>query len=672
MLKVNNICISVSNKELFKIEEFKAYKNTITVIYGESGCGKTTFLEALNNASIPYMVSDITVDNDNIRKLVTLSKQEPLLVESLTIKDNLKLHLNMNGVSLDKELYDHLVNLLELDSLLQQYPLSLSIGELKRASLFIHCMINKPILLLDEPTASLNDEFVHIVMEVIHIMKSKNKMIIISTHDDRIKNIADRIYEIKNQRLILIKNSMIEDDNEIQAISNKINPLSIHKILRNRKKYKRFLNMFLTCISLFIVSSLSFSFIYGQASINVLKDKLNKNVSNTMIVYKQIAPGVEQTFAFDNFPMLDETEKNYLKNHQFIKDIKNYYLISLEYIDDPSDKRHVITVYDDHKEKQNYNVFEEGITLNYSTYYEDFENSNGIIKRFNDEGVYISEYLAEFLNIDTNHSTIGIHLPILSKINDPGAYLRFYEGNDEYHYTTFHISDEISEYIEIKVAGVYDYNSIVYASDNFGLVLIPNDLYESYIAKYKFDEPYVIENEANKIFPRYTSYPYEACAFIVTYEPENVEDLMNDLYNNGFRYLSQYYDIESLLQAQKTNSSIFIFIGIIIFAVGCIISFVLNYIQRKENISMNRIFKLYHLSNKTYYQIMFIQWIEDTLFISIISIFFIYMIIKFQSYFNFAYTELNIFSILLIFFISSVMCCVLPFVSNLIAIKKDD
>ena len=672
MLKVKNIDISISNKRLFIINEFDAYPKSISVIFGESGTGKTTFLEYLNNAHVDFMIDEYAIDSKNVRNYITLSKQESILIESLTVKENLDFYLNINSVKVDKELYDKLIRLLELNNILKQYPLSLSGGELRRVSLFIHCMLNKPVLLLDEPTASLDSVSIDKVIEVINIMKSRNTTIIISTHDDKIKDIADNLYEITNYELKHVNKQIRQEFFRIQPLVQNVKSFTLYKILRNRKKYKIRVSLFITCISLFVVSALTFSFIYGQASINVLKEKLNKNISNTMIVYKQIAPGVDQTFAYENFSILNEKEKNYLKNHQYIKDIKNYYLFSLTYVEDSSDKRHEITVFDSQNNQQKYSVFEKGVTLNYSTYYEEFKESKGIIKRFNDEGIYISEYLAEFLQIDEEHTTIGINLPILNKINYPGAYSCFYEGSDEYHYTTFHEATEVSEYVEIKVAGVYDYDSIAYMVDSFGMILLPNDLYESYIEKYQFEEPYVTKNPDSKIFPEITSYPYEPCAFTITYEPEHVEELMNDLYDNGFRYLSQYYDVESLIQAQKTNSNMFLFIGIIIFVVGCVISLVLNYIQRGEMVSINRIFKLHNLNDKTYYQIMSLQWIEDTIFISILSAFVVYMMIKFQTHFNFAYTEFDVLTIILIFLVSSVVCYILPFISNLISTRNHD
>ena len=84
-----------------------------------------------------------------------------------------------------------IINKLEIGKLLDKYPNQLSGGEKFRCALLLCIMKNTDIILLDEPTAALEDEQKKIVIELLEYLASKGKTIIISTHDDLMMKHSD-------------------------------------------------------------------------------------------------------------------------------------------------------------------------------------------------------------------------------------------------------------------------------------------------------------------------------------------------------------------------------------------------------------------------------------------------------------------------------------------------
>ena len=93
-----------------------------------------------------------------------------------------------------------------LESIKNKYPNQISGGEAQRVSL-IRSIIHNPLCIIaDEPTANLDKDNLYIMIELIQSLKiNYNKSFIISTHDNRLCDIADKSYYLNNCKLKLIK-----------------------------------------------------------------------------------------------------------------------------------------------------------------------------------------------------------------------------------------------------------------------------------------------------------------------------------------------------------------------------------------------------------------------------------------------------------------------------------
>ncbi|MHA1849590.1 MAG: energy-coupling factor ABC transporter ATP-binding protein [Promethearchaeota archaeon] len=169
--------------------------NNLTVIMGPNGAGKTTFFKLLDLLLTPREGRIIVDDMDLLslpprqkiewRKNVSLVFQEPFLLD-LTVRKNLEYPLRLLGISkieLSKLVNDALESF-KLTKIQDKKPWQLSGGDKKRVA-FTQAVIRKPkLLLLDEPTASIDPENSAMIESyIMRLKKEGNTLILMATHD---------------------------------------------------------------------------------------------------------------------------------------------------------------------------------------------------------------------------------------------------------------------------------------------------------------------------------------------------------------------------------------------------------------------------------------------------------------------------------------------------------
>ncbi len=234
---VNKKELVIINKESREIIEFNwkyTYKNkikydlilkksSICVLKGESGIGKTTFLDLFSGLLNPNNSRwQIKLDKEInksfigeegaslIKNFLTYCTQESFFFEG-SLKDNLIFSRPLNtsdNLKIDNIIKDLLVeldlkNILDRDYSLKK-PINLAMdfysgGEKKRLGLIRTFLKDKAIEIYDEPTSYLDEEG---GKKVINLLKerSKEKIIIISTHDEKIIDIADQVININDYK----------------------------------------------------------------------------------------------------------------------------------------------------------------------------------------------------------------------------------------------------------------------------------------------------------------------------------------------------------------------------------------------------------------------------------------------------------------------------------------
>ena len=174
--------------------EFKAGK--ITALIGESGAGKSTLLKLLAGILIPTSgeiffneFSTAKIEKNSLWSKISYVPQAPHLFEA-TLQENLTMFGELDDAEL-KNLLSELNLSLEINS-----RQKLSRGQLQRLGLIRALLKNAPIILLDEPTAGLDEMTEKKVLALIKKI-SMRKTIIISTHRIAVIEIADEILRLE-------------------------------------------------------------------------------------------------------------------------------------------------------------------------------------------------------------------------------------------------------------------------------------------------------------------------------------------------------------------------------------------------------------------------------------------------------------------------------------------
>lgn len=179
----------------------------VVLIMGPSGSGKTTLLSMLGGLLKPS-TGRIQIGHDDLTRLserrlpgVRLRRigfifQDFSLLSSLSCLDNVALVVQLTGVSrrAARQRARRLLEQLGMGHRLGFRPEKLSGGEKQRIAI-ARALVNEPdIILADEPTANLDSHHGHETMRLLRrIAKEENRSVVIVSHDQRIKDIADRI-----------------------------------------------------------------------------------------------------------------------------------------------------------------------------------------------------------------------------------------------------------------------------------------------------------------------------------------------------------------------------------------------------------------------------------------------------------------------------------------------
>ena len=210
-IKVIDLKKNYGNKEAVKNINFEIKENEIIGLLGPNGCGKTTSIGMMLGLIKPT-TGDIIIQNKNINtfernKLLSIMNFASPYVElpkKLSVKQNLQIYGRLYGVKDLSLRIDELAEDLNLKDFLNKKTGELSSGQKNRVSL-AKSLINKPeILLLDEPTASLDPDIGDYVRSYVQSYKSKNKVtILLASHNmAEVERLCDSVIMMKKGKII--------------------------------------------------------------------------------------------------------------------------------------------------------------------------------------------------------------------------------------------------------------------------------------------------------------------------------------------------------------------------------------------------------------------------------------------------------------------------------------
>lgn len=200
-----------NGNKIFSNVSLNVIAGQIVTIVGDSGVGKSTMLRAIAGLS-PFdgqiLVDGHVVKSNGINTStgpVVLVTQQPNLWDHLTALDNialvrLLLHNEHQKVARSKSL--EILRELEVHTIADRYPHSLSGGEQQRVSLARGFATEKPILLLDEVTSNIDHNRRSIVAKALLALAEKGRSILFVTHDlNTAKLVTDSPLELTSDGL---------------------------------------------------------------------------------------------------------------------------------------------------------------------------------------------------------------------------------------------------------------------------------------------------------------------------------------------------------------------------------------------------------------------------------------------------------------------------------------
>ena len=210
-LEIIDLSKSYDLKEAVRNISFEVNENEIIGILGPNGCGKTTtigmILGLLKPSKGKVLINGIEIEKQRVGLLNELNFISPYieLPKKLTVKQNLEVYGRLYDVKELENKIDYLIEKLRLNEFINKITGELSSGQKNRVSL-AKSIINDPsVLLLDEPTASLDPEtgdFVRSFLE--EYQKEKKTSILLASH-----NMAE-VERLCSSVLMMNKGSIID------------------------------------------------------------------------------------------------------------------------------------------------------------------------------------------------------------------------------------------------------------------------------------------------------------------------------------------------------------------------------------------------------------------------------------------------------------------------------
>ncbi len=210
-IEVKNLTKKFKNFTAVNNINFTLEKNKTLGLLGPNGCGKTTSIGMILGLITPTD-GEVLIDNQNIDnsdRNVLLSKMNfasPYieLPKKLTVIQNLEVYGRLYGVKNLKERIEEISEELNLNNFLYKKTGELSSGQKNRVSL-AKSLINKPeVLLLDEPTASLDPDIGDFVRHYIEVYKTKNEItILLASHNMKeVERLCDSVIMMKEGQIV--------------------------------------------------------------------------------------------------------------------------------------------------------------------------------------------------------------------------------------------------------------------------------------------------------------------------------------------------------------------------------------------------------------------------------------------------------------------------------------
>ncbi len=195
---------------------FSLDKKQFVFLTGQIGSGKTTFLKSIYaDALLEGKKANVLGFNllkikkrkiPRLRRKIGFVFQDFKFLSDRNIYENLRFVLKATGwtneVKIKTRIYE-IMKILDIDSLADLMPYELSGGQLQKTAIARALLNNPPLVLADEPTANLDTDSAHHIIETLHRLTNYGISVIVATHNqDILYSIKAPIFKVENSQII--------------------------------------------------------------------------------------------------------------------------------------------------------------------------------------------------------------------------------------------------------------------------------------------------------------------------------------------------------------------------------------------------------------------------------------------------------------------------------------
>lgn len=399
MLEIKDIHISF-DRNIFNNTQIQFYSSSIHAIVGKSGSGKTTFLKSIihdssfSQSKMYYNHEEIHQKDDFVRNHVAYVDQLGSYFPNMSIKQHFQFYAEMKKEKIDVQKINRCLEKVNLNNVnINKSPSVLSIGERKRMLIALAIFCDKDIIILDEPTASLDKKNISLLKKIL--LSLEDKTVILTTHTPEILEICDVVYKIENHEFHCQKNDIDKTQEPKIKLKNNYQFSSI-KYFRYKSLIQWIQYIGIIAISLFILIQSSLIINSFLKTTNVNPQVTNQSSKEMLFIRSR-----EGELIWDYFPSSDinyskpfnEKDLNKVKQMKGVKEIKKFEVLTL-FNPDNMDESQNLNVISKSGTTKTYSVNDNGsFAPRAYPYYEDNDFND------HDNGVYISYGLSQVYNI---------------------------------------------------------------------------------------------------------------------------------------------------------------------------------------------------------------------------------------------------------------------------------
>ena len=208
---------SFQKRQIIASIDLAVDRPSITCLVGHNGCGKTTLLKIMaglqsqDHGTVTYFGQPLK--RSAIRTLgITYASAQPIILNR-SVSENLAYPLEIRGCeeNIIAQRVAYYLDTLSLAAFRDRNALSLSVGEKQKLSLGRALILGPKVLLLDEPTANIDNKTLYEIESLLQKYVAEEKgFVVMATHDlEQAQRVGDTIYEMKSGTLALLSKAQI-------------------------------------------------------------------------------------------------------------------------------------------------------------------------------------------------------------------------------------------------------------------------------------------------------------------------------------------------------------------------------------------------------------------------------------------------------------------------------